>query len=230
VVADLFAHELAGGQRLGVREREHHQVGLQGADEVDEVRRRHLGPEVVHLPAVGSQHDGRHRCRQRVLLVRRGPDDADPARSASRVDGQPSEEAFADGRGAVLLGHGQPPLLPGEAQLAQRRAEELLTEIERLDGALAEAVDELAGSELVTRDQEGVEALHLVRPAPHVRTRRRLRRRRSSALEPLELVVVDVVDRAPLHRRQRAVPHPAVGRLVVHAEAVGGRLQVHRQS
>ena len=132
------------------------------------------------------------------------------ARCSSAIDSEPDAQPRAD--------------------LLQCRREQLGDDRHRADPTVGQTVHHGAGGQLVAGGERVVEAGDLRRPVPHDGHAWRWGRRVPRGAAPLHLVGLDLVGGAPLHGRQRTFAHPAVGRVIVHAEPARGLVELHTTS
>ncbi len=141
--------------------------------------------------------------------------------------GDAGDQPLTDGRRTVLDGDADAPLGPVAPDLTQNRREELFAQDEHLDVSSRQALDHLAGGELVTVHQQPVQPVPLNGPAAHGRDAQWRDRPGPLGREALDLVLGDVVGGADLAGAQRPVAHPTVGGLVVNPQPVGRGAEVH---
>jgi hypothetical protein len=172
-------------------------------------------------PAILAQAGRGHQSGQGVPFARRGGRHRDapgPARRLMRAGG---DEPLANGAGPVLgrdrdLARG--PLL---AYPAQRGRNDPLAQIEHRH-ALGQPAELLPGQRLVAVHDRVVQPRGLGRPVPDPDLGPRRGAGRPALGQRDDVRVADLVAAPGLPGRERALPHPPVGGLVVHPERLGG--------
>ena len=190
------------------------------ACEADELGRRQVRGQVVDVPVVFAEAGRRHHGRQGVPFVGRSGGHGDAPRPALRLVHAGGDQPLADRSRAVLLGDRQLAGRPGRADAAQGRGDDLVTQPGqgRAGGHPGEILPRQC---LIAGCQGRVEPVGLGGPVPDPDLLRRLRPGLPPGHQVAHVAFAHLVTARGLARGQHALPDPAVGGLVVHAECVG---------
>jgi hypothetical protein len=172
-------------------------------------------------PAILAQAGRGHQSGQGVPFARRRGRHRDAPRPSRRLLHPGADEPLADGAGPVLgrdchLARG--PLL---AHPAQRGRNDPLAQIEHRH-ALGQPAELLPGQRLVAVHDRVVQPRGLARPVPDPDLGPRRGTGGSALGQRADVGVADLVAAPGFPGRERALPHPPVGGLVVHPERLGG--------
>jgi hypothetical protein len=145
----------------------------------------------------------------------------DPARAARRLVRAARDEPLADRAGPVLGRDGELARGPLLAYPAQRGRDDPLAQVEHRH-ADREPVEIVPRQRLVTGHDRVVQPARLGRPVAYPDLRPRLGAGSPPLGQRQDVTVAHLVAASGLPGRERALPHPAVGGLIVHPQRVGG--------
>ena len=160
-----------------------------------------------------------------MSVARDRSNDCAAAPTPKRVRREPTQHSFDDRRCAMFGPDRHRSFLPLLAEPTQRRNEHVLDEVDDGGTFLGEPVSGSGGRCLVASQQRLVHPLGSMIEPPGFRRRRPLRSK-TRLVELGHLRTRDEVAAIDHLGTESAATYPAVRGLVVHAEFIGGRLQV----
>jgi hypothetical protein len=173
----------------------------------------------MHQPAVLPQAGRRHQRGQRVPFAGRRGGHRDPARPARRLVHAGGDEPLADRAGPVLGRDRDLTRGPFVSDPAQRGRDDPLAQVDQRH-ARGQPRHIVPGQRLVTGHDRVVQPAGLGRPVADLYLGPRRRARGALLGQREDVGVADLVAAARLPGRERALPDPGVGGLVMHPESV----------